>query len=75
MAKNEIRWEKEAFATRTPPDDIQCKDCRYKMKNVIVMGNLIEKYKFGKCDKFEVKPNGILFRNELCPEYERDVAK
>lgn len=66
-------WDEEMFETVTPPAG-QCKVCAHALEPVTIKGTPHERYAFGNCDKYELKPTGVLWDEAKCPEYkERDV--
>ena len=58
-------------------DEIQCKDCVFCIKDIVVEGELkIPGYAYGYCDVFpqgytEGKPKAILWRTEDCIYYQK----
>lgn len=65
----------EMFRSKVPKDNIKCKDCAFRMENVVVMGKLIKRHTYGQCDIFtypDTKPSAILFEGADCPYYEKD---
>lgn len=66
-------WDKETFGTVKLPAE-QCKACVYALKAVTVRGVDYERYAYGNCDKYELKPTGVLWDEAKCPEFkEKDV--
>lgn len=62
--------DKEIIRTREPDDDIPCKTCKHRLKTIEVMGEKVERYKFGTCAAFENKPQGVLWNGEKCELYQ-----
>lgn len=62
--------DKEIIRTREPEDNIQCKTCRFALQPIEVMGEKVERYKFGTCAAFETKPQGVLWNGEKCDFYQ-----
>ena len=67
--------QNEMFMSKVPKDNIKCKDCKFRMENVVVMGNLIKRYTYGQCDIYEypdTKPYAVLFEGADCEYYEKE---
>lgn len=65
----------EEFKSKVPKDNIKCKDCVFRMDNVVVMGKLIKRHTYGQCDIYEypdTKPNAVLFEGADCQYYEKE---
>jgi len=60
------RWEKEDWISKTPPEDIQCKGCKYAMPPAEVDGKKYERYTFAICEKYKRKPREILWEHAKC---------
>lgn len=60
----------DIIRTREPEDDIPCKKCKYRLQPIEVMGEKVERYKFGTCLAYENKPHGILWNGEKCELYQ-----
>ena len=60
----------ELFNMQTPPDNIVCKTCKFKLQPVIVMGEKIARHTFGTCLVFEDKPDDILWKSAKCDFYQ-----
>lgn len=60
----------EIIRTVEPDDNIQCKTCKRRLKSIEVMGEKVERYKFGTCMAFENKPQGVLWNGEKCELYD-----
>ena len=59
----------EIIRTTEPKDDIPCRKCKNKLHAIEVMGEKVERYKFGTCLVFENKPQGVLWNGEKCELY------
>ena len=53
-------YEAENFRMVEPPDDIICRDCKFKVQPVTVLGITVERYKHMMCDRFDRKPHDIV---------------
>lgn len=65
----------EEFKSKVPKDNIKCKDCMFRLPDVVVAGELVKKYKNGQCDIYEypdTKPNAVLFEGADCQYYEKE---
>lgn len=60
----------EIIRTKEPADDIPCRTCKRKLQPIEVMGEKVERYKFGTCAGFETKPQGVLWNGEKCELYQ-----
>lgn len=76
-AKREFTPMKANWAN---PDTIKCKDCKYRDKTEIKIGDTIKKFGVTKCfcEKYigvhaggNDKPSDILFQNADCDFYEK----
>ena len=59
------------FRAVSPPDDIVCKDCRFKSDGTIYSSHHTK----GSCQVFpfpRMKPLGVMTRGEPCPRYKRE---
>lgn len=65
-------YETENFRMVEPPDDIICRDCKFKVQPVTVLGITVERYKHMMCDKFDRKPHDIVWDHAMCPYYEKE---
>ena len=63
---------KEIIRTREPGRNIQCRTCKYRLQPIEVMGEKVERYKFGTCLAFENKPQGVLWNGEKCELYQKE---
>ena len=59
----------EIIRTREPAHTIQCRTCKFRLQAIEVMGQKVERYKYGTCMAFENKPDGVLWNNEKCELY------
>ncbi len=59
----------EFFNMQTPPDNIVCKTCKFKLQPVIVMGEKVERHTYGTCLLWETKPQEILWKGAKCDFY------
>lgn len=66
------RWDDESFNTETPPDNIQCATCKFKLKPITVAGYTQERWGYNKCNKYEVKPQDVNWGREPCEFYEEE---
>lgn len=69
------KWEKEMWATTTPPDDIQCKDCIFRLQPVTVAGETMSRHTYGNCKLYEppqIKPHEVLWEKKPCEFYEKE---
>lgn len=57
---------------RLPGDNIACKDCDKRLREVQGYEQL-QRYKYGFCGAYDNKPHGVLWENAKCPEYEKEV--
>lgn len=62
--------KEEIIRTREPGHNIQCRTCKHRLQSIKVMGETVERYKFGTCLAFENKPQGILWDGEECELYQ-----
>lgn len=61
----------EILRTREPSDDILCRTCKSRLKQIERVPTL-KRWKYGTCHMYEVKPHGVLWENEMCPSYEKE---
>lgn len=59
----------ELFNMQTPPDNIVCKTCKFKLQPVIVMGEKVERHTYGTCLLWENKPQEIFWKGAKCDFY------
>lgn len=62
--------KEEIIRTKEPESNIQCQTCRRRLQPIVVMGEKVERYKFGTCHAFENKPQGVLWNGEKCELYD-----
>ena len=67
------RWEKEFFKMQEPPDNILCSTCIYRLKPITVAGYVQDRSGYQQCDKYDFKPNEILWNNGGCAYYEKET--
>lgn len=78
MSEKEYAAERiaEDFSPDTPVDDIVCKDCTFRKRDLVVNGKTVVKgYKNGYCQIYSSdkgKPNSVLFSNSDCEYYEKE---
>lgn len=69
--------KEERFNSVVPdPDRVVCKNCKHKMKDAMVMGELVHRYTFGNCDAYPYpsdKPHNVLWDGADCPHYELET--
>lgn len=76
--KKNPKWEKEMWNTTTPPENIFCKDCIFRLKPITVAGETMERYTYGNCEIFkgsQIKPHEVLWDGEPCEYYEQQRRK
>jgi hypothetical protein len=66
------RWDDEQFNMQTPANNIKCATCKYRLKPVTIGDYTAERYGYGNCDKYDLKPQGILWDGDPCEYYEED---
>lgn len=66
------RWDNEQFNTQTPPSDIMCVTCKNKLKPITVAGYTQDRWGYGQCEKYTMKPQDVLWDHGLCPKYEQE---
>lgn len=66
------RWDDEEMYSISPGDNIACKDCVNRLRDVKWVN---DRYKFGICDVYDQKPYGILWENDKCNYYKKEVQK
>lgn len=64
--------KEEMFSMRTPSKDIVCKDCAFRLKDVMIQGEVHERYTFGVCHAFKDKPSDILWGETHCELYTKE---
>lgn len=62
--------KEEIIRTREPDRNIQCRTCKRKLQPIEVMGEKVERYKFGTCHAYVNKPQGVLWNGEKCELYQ-----
>lgn len=62
--------KEEIIRTREPDRNIQCRTCKCKLQPIEVMGEKVERYKFGTCHAYVNKPQGVLWNGEKCELYQ-----
>lgn len=65
-------WDDENFNTITPPDDILCVTCKHKLPPITVGDFTQDRSGYAMCDRYELKPQDILWGRTPCPYYERE---
>jgi hypothetical protein len=68
------KWESEGMNTRSVPDNIVCRTCRFKKPSVTIGGVERERYTHSACLIYEppnYKPNEILWEHAECEYYEK----
>lgn len=59
------------------PEESVCKTCKFRMPDDVIERKdgskvIIEQWRNARCGKYDQKPVGVLFSNELCGLYEHD---
>ncbi len=76
MSENRLpKWEKEMWKTTSPPEDIQCKDCIFRLRPVTVAGETVDRFNYGNCEIFrgtQIKPHEVLWEHGACEYYEQE---
>lgn len=70
------RWEEEVWKTVTPPDDIFCKTCIFRLQPVVVGGDTFERHTYASCRIYEspnMKPRDVLWDGAECEYYEKEI--
>ena len=65
----------EGLRTVVPKKNIVCKDCKFKMPDVVVRGETYHRHTFGQCQMYEypdAKPDAVLFGNSKCDFYVKE---
>jgi hypothetical protein len=65
-------WDDEQFSTKTPPKDIMCAKCKYRLKPVTVGTFTQDRAGYAMCDRYESKPQDILWSRIPCPLFEEE---
>ena len=65
-------WDNENFNTEVPPENILCRNCKFKMPPVEVAGREVDRSGYGSCKKYSVKPQEILWNGAYCPMYRKE---
>lgn len=65
-----VRWDDEKFNMQEPSDDIPCMTCKFKLEPLTVGDYTQDRAKYDRCEKYEYKPNGVLWHGEACDKYE-----
>lgn len=68
--QNMARWDDESFGITLPPKDILCASCKYRAKPVILGDSVVDRSGYAMCEKYELKPHGVLWKKESCPDYD-----
>lgn len=63
------RWDDEELYSISPSENIVCKDCANRLLDTKAVK---DRYKFGICDEYEVKPHGVLWENARCNYYRKE---
>lgn len=64
--------KEEVFSTKTPSKNIRCKDCKHRLKDLVIQGEKIVRYTYGECAAFKNKPAGVLWNGEDCELYSKE---
>lgn len=64
------RWDDEEFNTQLPPDNIQCATCKHKLESVKIGDEVYDRSGYGICEKYDLKPQGVLWNGDKCDKYE-----
>lgn len=76
--KKNPKWNEEMWKTITPPENIQCKDCIFRLKPLTVAGETMLRHTYGNCNIFkgsQMKPREVLWEGESCEYYEQEKRK
>ena len=65
-------WDDEKINTQEPPKDIMCATCKYRLKPVTVAGTIIDRIGYGICDRYNKKPESVLWNHGECDGYEKE---
>lgn len=65
-------WDDEQFKSQTPPKDVICATCKYRLKPVTIMGQEYDRSNYATCGKYELKPMGILLGENPCSLYQKE---
>ena len=60
----------EIIRTTEPENDIPCRKCRHRLQPIEVMGERVERHKFGTCLVYDDKPQSVLWKGEKCEFYQ-----
>ena len=69
------RWNEEVWSGTTPPKDICCKDCMFKLEPATIGGQIIERHTYGCCALYEypdMKPHEVLWDGAQCEFWEKE---
>lgn len=66
------RWNEEVWSGTTPPEDICCKDCMFKLESVTICGETVERYTYGACKIMDDKPHEVLWDGAQCEFWEKE---
>lgn len=69
------RWEEENWKTTTPPDDIFCKTCIFRLKPITVAGQTFERHTYASCHIYDNKPHDVLWDKAECEYYEEQKLR
>lgn len=64
------KWDDEAMNMQMPPKDIQCATCKHRLRPVTVGEYTRDRSGYAMCDKYDLKPQEVLWEHGKCDEYE-----
>lgn len=66
------RWDTEGMNSIIPSNDIQCTTCVHRLKPITRGKFTINRATYGNCEKYDYKPNDVLWSKANCPKYTKD---
>lgn len=65
-------WDGEMFNSIVPPKDIMCATCKFRAQPVTVGDYTQDRSGYSMCEKYDSKPNDIVWGRKPCPLYEQE---
>lgn len=64
--------DSEVKEVPTPPDNICCKTCIFRLPPISIGGKMTSRYNWGKCKILNEKPYEVLYEGAQCEFYEKE---
>lgn len=59
----------------SPPDDVCCKTCIFRLRPMILEGKEVPRHSWGKCHIYDNKPHDVLWDKAECEYYEEQKLR